>query len=255
MWQRPYLDVSPVSSTTRGRRSALLALLSLAAVGCSSAPPHASDRAAMPARAQLDVPVPAPTCARCADQSREIQRLRLEVVSQDAELRDLRSSHRDQVKVLQQSKREVTRAKVKLRRLATRADAASYIGEVEVAMASLRTSNASRSIDPQIVQAQRLLESTDAPFAQGDYGAAMDRAAEAEQLIMAASDARTQRSLSPRASVKSHPPVRLSSTAANAGKPRGRQPPVVGVGTQRRSRPSMAGDHAGNWLEARNESR
>ena len=32
--------------------------------------------------------------------------------------------------------------------------------------------------------AQDILESTAAPFAQGDYGVAMDRAAQAEQLIV-----------------------------------------------------------------------
>ena len=256
MWQRPYLDVSLVSSTVRGRSSFLLVLLSLAAVGCSSAPPHPSHAAAVPVRARLEAPIAGPTCVRCADQTREIQRLRMELASQDAELRELRSRQRDQVKVLQQSRREVTRAKVKLRRLATRADAASYIGEVEVAMASLRASDASGSIAPQIVEAQRLLQSTDAPFAQGDYGAAMDRAAEAEQLIIAASDARTQRPTWAHGKTKSHPPVTLSSMAKNHGKPRERQSPVVrSVGTQQRNRPSLAGDQGRNWLEARNESR
>ena len=53
------------------------------------------------------------------------------------ELRELRTNQREQVKVIQESTREATRAKVKLRRLATQAEAASYIAEVEVAMASL----------------------------------------------------------------------------------------------------------------------
>lgn len=101
----------------------------------------------------------------------------------EAELRDLRSNQRDQVRVLQESTREVTRAKVKLRRLATQADAASYIAEVEVAQESLRASLGAKSTIPLMVLAQGLLASTAAPFAQGDYGAAMDRAAQAEQLF------------------------------------------------------------------------
>ncbi len=50
-------------------------------------------------------------------------------------------------------------------------------------MASLRSSLGTRSTVPLIVIAQGILESTAAPFAQGDYGAAMDRAAQAEALI------------------------------------------------------------------------
>jgi hypothetical protein len=109
--------------------------------------------------------------------------LRQDLANRDAELRELRSSQRDQVKVLQESTREAARAKVKLRRLATQADAASYIAEVEVAMESLRSSPGAKSDVQLMVLAQGLLESTAAPFAQGDYGEAMDRAAQAEELI------------------------------------------------------------------------
>jgi len=122
-------------------------------------------------------------CPFCEEQTREIVRLREDLANKEGELRDLRSSRRDQGKVLQESTREVTRAKVKLRRLATQADAASYIAEVEVAMVSLRSSSGATSKVPLIVLAQGILESTATPFAQGDYGVAIDRAAQAEQLI------------------------------------------------------------------------
>lgn len=89
----------------------------------------------------------------------------------------------DQVKVLQESTREASRAKVKLRRLATQADAASYIAEVEVAMDSWSSSIGSTSTVPLMTLARGILDSAAAPFARGDYGVAMDRAAQAEQLI------------------------------------------------------------------------
>jgi hypothetical protein len=114
--------------------------------------------------------------------------LRQDLANREAELRDLRTNQRDQVKVLQESTREVTRAKVKLRRLATQADAASYIAEVEVALESLRASLGATSTVPLMVLAQGILESTAAPFAQGDYGVAMERAAQAEQLIALVAD-------------------------------------------------------------------
>jgi len=110
----------------------------------------------------------------------------------DAEVRDMRSSQRDQAKVLQESTREVTRAKVKLRRLATQADAASYIAEVEVAFESLRSSFGATATVPMLLLAQDILESAAAPFTQGQYGVAMDRAAQAEQLISAVAESQVR---------------------------------------------------------------
>ena len=250
MWKRPDPEASTVPSTAHPRLWALLGLLSMAAAGCVSTPQLASQPAAAPARARLDASISGPGCSPCADQFREVERLRLEVSNRDAELRDLRSSQRDQVKVLQESKREVTRAKVKVRRLATRADAASYVAEVEVAMASLRTSAGGRSIDPRVAQAQRLLESTDAPFAQGDYGVAMDRAAEAEQLIISASGAATQRPSLARAKTESRRGVMLS-TATVGGKPPGQHPGNVrNAGTRKQNRPSVASGSRRSWMQA-----
>jgi hypothetical protein len=178
----------------RGKRWMLIAAATIAAVGCGTTPP----RPAMPA--QPKAAVSQPWCPACAEQTRELERLRQDVASRDAELRELRSNQVVEMKVLQQSKREASRAKIKLRRLATRADAASYIAEVEVAIDSLRSSPGAKSKVREAIAAQRLLDSTATPFAQGDYGAAMDRAAEAEQLIAkaAGSQAREQIRATPR---------------------------------------------------------
>src|SRR5206468_12651297 len=91
--------------------------------GCATPPPP---EPATPVPAPVAA-APMPTCPSCDEQTHEIARLRQDLATRDAEVRDLRSSQRDQAKVLQESTREVTRAKVKLRRLATQADAASYI--------------------------------------------------------------------------------------------------------------------------------
>jgi hypothetical protein len=123
----------------------------------------------------------------CVDRSDEIARLRQELASRDAELKDLRSSQRETVKAVQESTREVTRAKARLRRLATQADAASYVAEVEVALRSARASPPAAQ-SPLLPLAQAFLEAAQAPFAQADYGTAMDRAAQAEQLITAAAE-------------------------------------------------------------------
>ena len=131
---------------------------------------------------------PQPACPSCDEHNREIAWLRRELAGREAELRDLRTNQREQVKVIQESTREVTRAKVKLRRLATQAEAASYIAEVEVALESLRASRNAAATSPLLELAQAMITSTAAPFAQGDYGAAMDRAAQAEQLIAVVAD-------------------------------------------------------------------
>lgn len=190
-------NLGSASASIAPRFWVVIGLLGVAASGCVSKPPalpSAPEPVSRPRAAALQES----TCSSCAEQTREIGRLRQELANRDDQLRDLRSNQRDQVKVLQESKREVTRAKVKLRRLATRADAASYIAEVEVAMHSLRSSLGAKSAAPMMNLAQGLLESTDAPFAQGDYGLAIDRAAQAEQLIAAAADNQAQRRSPPR---------------------------------------------------------
>jgi len=163
--------------------------------GCI-APPLAPPPAPVPVPPEATT-VRGPTCPSCDDQNREVARLRQDLALREAELRDLRSNQRDQVKVLQESTREVTRAKVKLRRLATQADAASYIAEVEVAQESLRASLGVKSTIPLMVLAQGILASTAVPFTQGDYGAAMDRAAQAEQLFALVAQYRVRRPGSP----------------------------------------------------------
>jgi hypothetical protein len=162
---------------------ALLVALAATMQGCIAPPAAPPPPAPKPMPMPIEATIRSPTCPSCEDQTREIARLRQELATREAELRDLRSNQRDQAKVLQESTREVTRVKVRLRRLATQADAASYIAEVEVAMATLRSSLGAKATSPLMMLAQGILASTAAPFAQGDYGATMDIAAQAEQLL------------------------------------------------------------------------
>ena len=141
---------------------------------------------------RVEAPVVVPACPICADSSAEIAGLRQEIASRDAELRDLRAQQRDQARALQETTRQATRAKVKLRRLATQADAASYVAEAEVALDAARSTPAAGSRAALLALAQEILGSAAAPFAQGDYGTAMELAAQAEQLAtIAAAPVRT----------------------------------------------------------------
>jgi hypothetical protein len=179
-------------STNAPRLWAVVWLLSATVCGCVT-PPPAAPPLPMSVPVPLETTVRGSVCSTCEEQTREIARLRQDLANREMELLDLRSHQRDQVKVLQESTRELTRTKVRLRRLATQADAASYIAEVEVALASLRSSLGATKSVPLLDTAQGILASTAAPFAQGDYGVAMDGAAQAEQLIDLVADDQTRR--------------------------------------------------------------
>lgn len=215
--------------------------------GCATSPPVEAPAPAAPA--PVAATVPEPTCPTCDEQNRELARLRQDLAGRDAELRDLRTSQREQVKAIQESKREATRAKVKLRRLATQAEAASYIAEVEVALESLRTSRAASAPSPLLALAQAMLASTATPFAQGDYGLAMDRAAQAEQLIAVVAD--TQSPSGSRAPVSDQVllqvPIPLSVTVDGQLRRQPRRGAPIS-GALKTGSPVLARAYRGSWL-------
>ncbi|MFO1323969.1 MAG: SH3 domain-containing protein [Burkholderiales bacterium] len=176
----------------RAVASSLAVGLLLALAGCATPPPAPAPEPPPPP--PPPPPVAAPACPTCDDQNREIARLRQELAQRDAEVRDLRGAAREQVRVVQETARESTRAKARARRLATQAEAASYLAEVEVL---LQVQRAAAPRSPLVALAQRLHDAASEPFALGDYGLAMDRAAQAEQLLAAAADARAQASARP----------------------------------------------------------
>jgi type IV secretory pathway VirB10-like protein len=167
------------------RRACIMLGTCAVVAACATAP--APEPVAPPPPPPPPVAVAEPACPVCVDRSDEMARLRQELATRDAELKELRTSQREQAKAVQESTREVTRARARQRRLATQADAASYLAEVEVAIeASRALPQAAQS--PLLALAQSFLDAAQQPFAQADYGAAMDRAAQAEQLVAAVAD-------------------------------------------------------------------
>ena len=154
-------------------------------------PPAEPPPAPVPAPAPVIV-APPPACPSCDEQVREVARLTQELSAREAELRELRAAQREQAKTAQETTREVTRevtrAKAKARRLATQADAASYLSEVEVAVHALHAAAAAASASPLPGMAEAFLAAAAEPFARGDYGAAMDRASQSEQVIALATE-------------------------------------------------------------------
>ena len=204
--------------------------------------------------APLETPVRGLACPSCEEQAREIARLRQDVANRGAEVRDLRSNQRDQVKVLRESAQEVTRAKVRLRRLATQADAASYVAEVEVAMESLRAARGSATAIPLVMLAQDILESTAVPFAQGDYGVTIERAAQAEQLIALAAHYQVRPRSRPRVPgevpLQVAIPLQVTIGSSLRRQPRARAPLV---GALKKDTRLVAHAYRGRWMLVRTE--
>ena len=166
-------------------------------------------------------------CATCDEQTREIAKLRQDLATRDAEVRELRSAQREQVRTVQESAREVTRVKAKARRLATQAEAASYIAEVEVAEKALRGSLANGAAQPLLLLARTLIESTAEPFARGDYGGAMDRAAQAEQLVAVVSEAQSTSKPRGETPLQTAIPFKLAATASLRREPLPKAPVIA----------------------------
>lgn len=235
-------------------RTRLLRSLGLAAVAalsaCATPPPEPPPPE--PVAAPAITPVLEPMCPMCLDQSLEIARLRQDLAARDAELKDLRTNTREQAKVVQESTREVTRAKAKLRRLATQADAASYLAEVEVALKAQRASSAPDA--PLLTLAQALLDAASAPFAQGDYATAMDRAAQAEQLIVVAGDIQPP----PMARSRASPEVPLQVTiplrsTVDTRLRREPAPKAAVVTVVKKDSPLVAHAYKGKWMRVETE--
>jgi len=112
----------------------------------------------------------------------EIISLRASQMDSESEINNLRAFQQEQVKELEETTSQAARAEVKLRRLATEADVASHLAEVEVAMAVLQSSLGIERGAPLQVLAQRFLETASASFNRAEYSVAADLAAQAKQL-------------------------------------------------------------------------
>ena len=161
----------------------VIALSGLNITGCSLLKP-------------VPVAAPIPQHEPCEAQQREIERLQQQLAEKEVLIRNLNARQQDQAKALQETTSQVTRDQVRLRRLATQPGAASSIAEAEVAMASLKSSQI--TAPEQTVQAQRLIDAATASYAKGNYGTAMDHAAQTREFIEMVKDNRTRKTSDPR---------------------------------------------------------
>jgi hypothetical protein len=228
------------------------ALAVLALAGCATPPPPPPPEPA-PAPPPQIIIAPAPACPTCDDQIREVARLRQDLAAREQELRDLRATQREQTRSVQETTREVTRAKAKARRLATQADAASYMAEVEVALGALRAAPGAAA-SPLPALAGAFLDSAAEPFARGDYGTAMDRASQAEQIVALAMDTRVLPAKSSRAPgewlLQVALPLRVTADSHLRRQPKSNAP---ALGIVKKDSALLAHAYKGGWMRVETE--
>lgn len=155
-----------------------LALFASLAAGCA-APPSSPVETPAP----IAVPPPEPVCVPCARLQVEVVQLRRLLAERESELSVLREQRVENAKALEETTRRAAGARARLRSLATRAVAASYIADVEVSMATAGLASGDESKRAQLALAQKILDSSTGPFAKGDYDAAIDLASQAAETL------------------------------------------------------------------------
>lgn len=203
--------------------------------------------------ALLQPPAPPPPLVSCERQDGEIALLQQALAEKDAEVHRLRAQQNVQATELEQTTGEIARAEVKLRRLATQADAASQLAEVEVALQGIRAAALPQRATEQLTQAQHILDAGSAAFAQGDYGTAVELAAQSQEIIDMAASGRGKSAVARSAlEVPFQVPVMLRTRVdSNLRAHPGRKASVVGILRQGTSLQAHA--YRGDWLRVHTE--
>lgn len=149
----------------------------LAASACASTLSNASagDPAPVETVARVDtvrVETESPVDAQLEER---VANLQIEILEKDAQLAELEDQ-------LQTTRLELVRNMARLQTQATRAEAASGIAEAEVALRSLRSSEAGQAL-PEVAQAEDLFQQSSKEFGDENYGGALYLAAQVRTLV------------------------------------------------------------------------
>jgi Bacterial SH3 domain len=176
-------------------------------------------------------------------QQQEIERLQKLLAEKDSYIRH-QARQQDQPKPVQETPPQAAPAQIKLQRLATRPAAASAIAEAEVFMESLKQS-ATNGEEALQSQAQRFLQAATASFAEDNYATAMDRAAQAREVVDMVRNNRTRKADQ---TVLLQTPLPLRATAnSNLRQNPNLKSTVLGV--LKKDSILTAGAYQGDWLK------
>ncbi|HKO15894.1 MAG TPA: SH3 domain-containing protein [Gemmatimonadaceae bacterium] len=155
------------------RSCALLLTAALLSSGCASAgPATAAGRGARrSARGATDT-----VTIRDPELEKRLARVELRLMEKEAQVEDLQLR-------LDDARAEVVRTMAKLRTVASRAEAASTMAEVDVALQSLRSNGAANA--PEFAQAAQLARQSAAEFDKQNFGGALYLANQAKSLTAA----------------------------------------------------------------------
>ncbi len=179
-------------------------------------------------------------------QQQEIERLQKLLAEKDAYIRSQQVRQQDQAKTLQETSTQAAQAQVKLRRLATRPAAASTIAEAEMFMESLKSSPVTSAEQLLQNQAQRLLEAATTAYAEEDYAAAVDFAAQAREFIDMVKNNRTRKTDQIAISLQTPIPLRAAVDSNLRQKP-GLKSAVLGI--LKKDSTMTAEAYQGDWLQ------
>ncbi len=180
-------------------------------------------------------------------QQQEIERLQKLLAEKDALIRNQQVRQQDQAKTLQETSSQAAHAQIKLRRLATRPAAASTIAEAEISMESLTSSSLSDTERILQTQAQPLLTAATASYAEDNYVAAMDHAAQAREFVDMIKSGRVRKAADQIAvSLQTPIPLRASVDSNLRQKP-GLKAAVLGV--LKKNSAMIAEAYQGDWLQ------
>lgn len=182
-------------------------------------------------------------------QQHEIERLQKLLAEKEAYIRSQEARQQDQAKALQESNSQAAHAKVKLRRLATRPAAASTIAEVEMVMGNLKSSPIAGSEQVLHTQAQLLLSEAATAYAEDNYAAAMDYAAQAREFIDMVRNNRIRKASDPQqVTISFQVPIPLRARAnSNLRQKPGLRAAVLGM--LKKDSIVIAEAYRGDWLQ------
>jgi hypothetical protein len=185
--------------------------------------------------------------AEKAAQQQEIERLQKLLTEKDALIRNQQVRQQDQAKTLQETSSQAAHAQIKLRRLATRPAAASTIAEAEISIEGLKSSSLSDTERMLQSQAQRLLAAATMLYAEDNYAAAMDYAAQAREFIDMVKNSRIRKAADQIAvSLQTPIPLRAAVNSNLRQKP-GLKGAVLGV--LKKDSAMIAEAYQGDWLQ------
>ena len=180
------------------------------------------------------------------NQQKKIAELEQLLAMKAVEIKQGNIREKEQEQVIEAASHEITRAQIKLHRLATRSSSASIIAEAEIAMDALKQQSIHQSSEEHLQKdAQRLLDAATFYFSQDDYALATDFASQSVEFTNMVAD--TNRDRPNRVTVAFNSPVRLQvSNNVNLRQMPGTHSTVLAVLEKGTFLTATA--YQGNWL-------